>query len=176
MPSKWYEQTDKRGYPSKYSPGKFVTGAQYLIELLCERKAALEGKTLPIKFWNIDEWEKEFKAQTRSVNALLKKYDLRALIHVLHANPRIYSLRAKWVLPKIEYAQKLVNADKARFAKVLAASKQTSVNRSTIDSKPRKRIIKKNPLSQLFELDEQYGEEEDEACRGTSASISAGDS
>lgn len=165
MPSKWYEQTDKRGYPSKYSPGKFVTGAQYLIELLCERKAALDKKTLPTHFWRIEEWRKEFVAQTRSVNQLLKKYDLRALVHVLHANPRIYSLRAKWVQPKIEHAQKLVNADKARFAKILAASKQTSVNRDTVDSKPRKRVIKKNPLSQLFELDEEHGEEEKERSR-----------
>ncbi len=157
--SKWYEQTDKRSYPSKYSPGKFITGANYVIELLCERKAALSGSTLPTHFWNIAVWAKEFKSQTRSVNTLLKTFDVKALVHVLHSNPKIYSLRAKWVRPKIEYAQTLVDADKKR--KIYAASQQKDVNRSTVDSRPRTHRVTKNLLSQLYELDEvEDGQEE----------------
>lgn len=162
MPSKWYEQTDDRGYPSKYSPGKFVTGAQYLIELICERKAHLNHTTLPIYFWRDEKWEKEFKAQTRCINALLRMYDLRALVHVLHNNPKVYSLRATFVKPKIEEAQRLVNADKERFARALAASKQNPINRDTVNNVTRPRVIRKNLLSRLFELEEvQNGEEKE---------------
>jgi len=162
MPSKWYEQTDNRGYPSKYAPGKFVTGAQYLIELLCERQAHLKQQTLPIYFWRNEAWEKEFKAQTRNINSLLKEYDLRALVHVLHANPKVYSLRAAWIKPKIEAAQKLVEADKARFARLIKESQQNTIDRDTINTKTRPRVIKKNVLSQLFELDEVADGEKEE--------------
>lgn len=164
MPSKWYEQTDNRGYPSKYAPGKYITGTQYLIELLCERKAHLDQQTLPIYFWRNEKWEIEFKAQTRCINSLLKKYDLRALVHVLHTNPKVYSLRAAFVKPKIEAAQKLVEADKERFLRMIKENQHTTINRDTVNTKTRSRVIKKNALSQLYELDEVENGESKEEC------------
>jgi len=149
-----YEKTDNRCYPSKYSPGKYVTGAQYVIELICERKAALNGEVLSLRFWRNEEWAKEFSSQTRTVNSLLKKYSVKALVHVLHDNPRIYSLRAAWIKPKIDDAQRLV--DKAEKRKAEAVSQQKPVKRVTVDvnSKPRQRVVRKNALSKLYELDE----------------------
>ena len=69
------EQTEKSRYQSRYSPDQFVSAAQYIIELVCERKAQLEERDLPVQFWKQPEWEKYFKMQLRKCHALLKKYD-----------------------------------------------------------------------------------------------------
>lgn len=87
------KRTDLSKYPSRYSPQKWVTAAQYLTELICEKKAQTSGKELPIKFWEFDEWKKYYKWQIGLANKLIKKYDPDALIRALKANKRIYSLR-----------------------------------------------------------------------------------
>jgi len=53
------KQTQKSKYPSRYSPNGWVHAAQYVTELICEKKAKTEGKELPLKFWELKEWLKE---------------------------------------------------------------------------------------------------------------------
>jgi len=93
------KQTEKSRFPSKYSHGKFVTGAQYIIELICENKA---DRPLPQKFWQLPEHQQFYKSQTRAVHSLLKKYDVYLLIDFVKTNKYIKSLRPKWVHEKIE--------------------------------------------------------------------------
>ena len=38
-------------YPSKYSNNKTVSAAQYITEIICEKKAKREGKDLHYIFW-----------------------------------------------------------------------------------------------------------------------------
>jgi hypothetical protein len=101
-------QTEKSRYHSRYSQG-FVTAAQYIIELICEKKARTENKDLPIFFWRLPEWEKFFVFQTRPANSLLKKYSADSIIKSLldKRTWKTYSLYAPWLIPIIEEYEKL---------------------------------------------------------------------
>ena len=44
-------------YISKYSNGKEVSDAQYITEIICEKKAKREKKDLHYRFWLNKEWE-----------------------------------------------------------------------------------------------------------------------
>lgn len=83
-------------YPSKYSNGKEVTAAQYIVEMICERIAKRNKKDLHYRFWVSKEWEKEYKGQIASAHKLLKKYDFSDIVNALKSTDgaKIYSLRA----------------------------------------------------------------------------------
>ncbi len=74
-----------------------MTGAQYVIELVCEQKAKHAKKDLPLQFWKLPEWEKYFVSQTRAVHKLLQTYDERAIISAVKKS-RIRNLMPKWVV------------------------------------------------------------------------------
>jgi hypothetical protein len=94
-------------FNSKYTDDdKEITPAQYLAELVCERIAKKDGKTLPVKFWNTDRWKKIFLQQLLAANTLLKVYHPIAIIRALRTQKTSYSLRAKWLLDTIEKEQK----------------------------------------------------------------------
>ena len=107
------KRTEKSRYPSKYSPGDWVTSAQYIIELVCEKKAESEQTRLPVKFWNLPKWQNYFKIQLRKCHSLLKKYDEKAIIRALNSQEgkRIYSLHAPWLEGIIKYEQILLNQE-----------------------------------------------------------------
>lgn len=89
------QRTEKSKYPSRYSPQGFVTAAQYVVELCCEKKARKEKKDLPTQFWQLPEWQKFYKSQVNSANKLVKQYGELAVIAALK-NPKsswMYSLR-----------------------------------------------------------------------------------
>lgn len=83
-------------YPSKYSNGKEVTAAQYIVEMICERIAKRNKKDLHYRFWISKEWEKEYKGQIASAHKLLQKYDFSDIVNALKSTDgiKIYSLRA----------------------------------------------------------------------------------
>ena len=147
------KQTEKSKYPSRYSPAKFVTVAQYIIELICEKKAATQKVDLPIKFWNLPEWQLFFKSQLRKCHSLLKKYHEKAIIRALKdkETSRIYSLHAPWLMPVIERYQKIVTRE---IANIQEASIQPVVKSDTIPI-TRKRQTRNSPLSKLKNLDEE---------------------
>lgn len=142
------EQTDKSRYPSRYSPGGYVTGAQYVIELACEQLARKQKKDLPIRFWNLPEWSLIFKAQLKAVHILLKKYSIKAIIKVVQEK-KYDNLRPKWVEADIEQAQLLLNTI---VEKEGSSSKVSEVRNQEEIKIPEKRIVK-NKLSKLMDLD-----------------------
>lgn len=107
------KRTEVSRYPSRYSPGGWVTEAQYIIELVCERRARSLNKDLPVRFWNQKEWQAFYKAQLRITHKLLKKYEAKSIIDVLKEG-RIWSLRPAFVEEKIQIKQKAI--DNARLA------------------------------------------------------------
>lgn len=68
----------KRTENSKYrspSTGDYCTGAQYLAEIICQRRADKEKVgTLPYKFWNLPKWNKLYVRQVGLANKLVKKH------------------------------------------------------------------------------------------------------
>ncbi len=101
------DQSTTNCYPSKYSPGNFVTPAQFVVETICELKARAEGKDLPIHFWELDEWRKFYRQQIPTAHQLLKYYSANAIVRVLKAprNKNTYSLRAPWLVEQFKTEQ-----------------------------------------------------------------------
>lgn len=97
-------QTEKSRYPSVYSPGQYVTLAQYLCEKVCERAAKKEYKELPLQFWRIKKWSQFYVFQSKLVNKLLKTYKPEAVLHAFNDKrcKSIYSFNAPWFLPVVE--------------------------------------------------------------------------
>jgi hypothetical protein len=77
-------QTEKCPFPSKYSPGKWITPAQYLVEVVCERRAINLQTTLPAHFWELSLWKTFFQYQLRIVNKLLKTYSYDIILFALN--------------------------------------------------------------------------------------------
>lgn len=96
-------QTAKSNYPSIYSPGKFVTFAQYLAELMCGRKAKADNVDLPFQFWDTSkEWQRYFLMQTMLASKLLKKYSEQVILTAVKEMSYAFSLRLKALVKKIE--------------------------------------------------------------------------
>lgn len=101
MPS---EQTQRSRYISKYG-GENISLPQYLAELMCERLATKNNKTLVFKFWEIPEWKKHFQFQVVMAGRLLKKFHAETILEVIKLNKYAYSLNAKWLLDKYKVTE-----------------------------------------------------------------------
>lgn len=136
----------KNKYISKYSNNKSVSAAQYITELVCERKAVKDKKDLHYRFWVSPEWEKYFRNQIGSANKLLKTYPDKAIINAL-LTPKgktIYSLRAPHLIAIIEQEEKKLQAENKTFTKEVERKDKVSL---------RKHNIKKGIISKLKDLE-----------------------
>ena len=119
------KRTEDRTYPSRYSPDvdekgfAWITGRQYIIEMICENKAAKEKKELPRGFYTkalgLKGWQKFYQEQinNRSLTKLIEKHTVEKIVAFLRENKYIISLRPKWVHQKIEsYSYKIPDATK----------------------------------------------------------------
>ena len=107
-------KSDDRRYPSRYSPNvdeegfAWVTGRQYIVELICENKALKEKKDLPRGFYtkdlNLTTWQKFYQQQinNRSLTKLINIHTIDKIIAFLRDNKYIISLRPKWVHEKLD--------------------------------------------------------------------------
>lgn len=125
-------------YESRYGGG-WITPAQFLAEVMCERSAKKDNLDLPPKFWNLTIWKKEFLKQLNLANRLISKYD-PALISKSLRTPqgkKIFSLGAKWLKDILEKESKKIK--KVDIAKVEEVNKlptrQNFVSNKSIFSK-----------------------------------------
>jgi hypothetical protein len=97
-------------YISKYSNNKQVSAAQYITELICEKRAQQQKKDLHYRFWLSKEWSAYYRNQIGSAHKLLQKYGSKAIIAALKHNQakNIYSLRAPHLVPIIEQEEKKI--------------------------------------------------------------------
>lgn len=108
----------QKKYPSKYSNGKNVSAAQYITEIICEKKAKLNKQDLHYRFWVNKQWEKFYKDQIASANKLLKKYSDTAIIRALNSfkAQKIYSLRAPFLVPIIEAEEQILQSENTELS------------------------------------------------------------
>lgn len=133
-------------YLSKYSNGKSVCPAQFITEIVCERKAEIEKVDLHYRFWLQKYWEKFYKNQIATAHKLVKKYPHKAIVKALQspAGRRIYSLRAPHLPAIIEQQATILAKENTVFTK--------QANRKT-DVSFQKTTQKKNILSKLKDID-----------------------
>jgi hypothetical protein len=124
------------GYQSKYGTVE-LTPAKYITELMCERKAYKEKKTLTQKFWRNDYWKPFYAQQILAANSLLKIYSEQAILAALKNKQVswVYSLRAPQLQPIIADEQNKINRAKklAEEQKVLDAVKVEELNIEKVD-------------------------------------------
>lgn len=128
--------TEAKKYPSKYSNGKSVSAAQYITEIICEKKAKQNNKDLHYRFWLTKEWELYYRNQISSAHKLLKKYNELAIIRGLN-NPKsskIYSLRAPHLLPIIEEEEVKLKQQNTELSINLERHDNASFNKPKIKS------------------------------------------
>lgn len=133
-------------YISKYSNGKEVTPAQFITEMICERKAKMDDNDLHFRFWTTDKWNKYFRNQIPTANKLVKQFSPRAIINALNTKGglRIFSLRAPHLKTIIEEEEKKLAAQNTEMTKDIdRTQKQTFAKHKTKD----------NIISKLRELD-----------------------
>lgn len=141
------KRTEKSKYPSRYSPNGWVHAAQYVTELICEKKAKTENKELPLKFWELDEWLKFYKYQITLANKLIKQYGEHVIISALNDKRmwKTYSLRSPFLKNVIEEYK-----DKKEIAEKIAKSVEYNFSeKKTFESSNRKKSI----ISKLKDLE-----------------------
>lgn len=142
------ERTENSKYKSRYSDS-FIGEAQYITEMICEKRAQKLKKELPRQFWNLPEWKKFFQQQVLAANSLLKLYDAKTIITVLK-NPstfNVMSLRAPQLEP-------LFDAEKRRSNLKAKAPAKPEITVSDAVEQPRPAFSqKKSVLNKLKELD-----------------------
>lgn len=134
-------------YISKYSNGKKVSAAQYIVELICENKAKINKEDLHYRFWISKKWSTFYKNQIATAHKLVKQYDPIAIIRALK-DPRsikTYSLRSPFLMAIIkEYAKNILEQNK---------SITIDTERKENIKFTRKNKSQKDILSKLEELD-----------------------
>lgn len=83
-------------WKSKYSPGRYISTHQYILEIVCENKAVKDKVDLPFQFWKLPKWKWEYIKNSNSCKILRKTHgDLKVLDFV--KKNRIWNLSAKWI-------------------------------------------------------------------------------
>jgi len=93
----------ERKYKSKYGADGDITDAQYLTEIIIERIAKKDKKSLGWKFWNDPVWAKVFRLQITHANKLLKEFTCLEIANALRHKKGLWitSLGAKKQIAQI---------------------------------------------------------------------------
>ena len=144
-------KTDNSRYESKYG-GNFVSPAQFISEMMCERLAKKQKSDLPFKFWSTPKWKRAFMTNILAANGLLKIYSARAIITALNKSFNVYSLRAPWLDDVIKQEQEKIDSYVEKIEEAPTPSPAQPVNTT---EKPRDNFIqnKNNTLNKLRALD-----------------------
>ena len=134
---------------SKYSNNKQVSPAQYITEMICEKKAKLDKKDLHYRFWLNKEWSTFYRNQIATANKLVKKYNPIAIVKALQDSKTTYtySLRAPRLTSIIEHHQKILESQNKEFSQ--------SIDRSTNKTFKKNLNNKQDLLSKLEDIDNE---------------------
>lgn len=144
------KESNKSRYESRYG-GNWLSPAQYIAELMCERVAKKNKKDLPLKFWNLPAHKRNFMVTILAANALLKLYHPKAVIAAIRKSPTVYSLRAPWLDAIIQEEQEKLDKFVEEIKTAPSPSPAEDVNTS---EKPRESFVsQQSTLNKLRGLD-----------------------
>jgi hypothetical protein len=135
-------------YLSKYSNGKSVSSAQFITEIICERKAQTSKQDLHYRFWVEKSWSAFYRNQIGSAHKLLKQYSAKAIIRALNTDQgrKIYSLRAPHLPAMIESQEQIILQENTDLTLNIERKENISFGSSKSQSK--------NIISKLKDLDQ----------------------
>ena len=130
------------------STGEYCTVAQYIAEILIQRKSEADNKgSLAYKFWNKTQ-KKNYTRQVQAVSALIGTFGESAVFdYIINTNKRVYSASPKWVKEAVEKHKSVLDRRPKQKIEV------TEVSRDNIESQPRKTFGKKTLFSKLRSTD-----------------------
>jgi hypothetical protein len=149
------KRSDASPYLSRYGVSRWVTAAQFICEVLCERRAKAERKKLPLQFWKDKAWGNEYSRQLVAVNALLKRLDpaksgtgARAISAFLRSQRGrdVYSLGGAWVVPLVEAEHRKVVGERAASARRADEVTQEGPSPACLPSGPRPPLVARPSL------------------------------
>jgi hypothetical protein len=134
-------------YLSNYSNGKTVSAAQFITEIICERKAQSTKQDLHYRFWLEKKWSAFYRNQIGSAHKLLKKYCSKAIIRALNTDQgrKIYSLRAPHLPAIIESQEQIIQQENTDLTLNIERKENISFGSKTQS---------KNIISKLKDLDQ----------------------
>jgi hypothetical protein len=131
-------ESNESRYQSAYG-GNWVTPAQRIAEIMCERLAKQKKIDLPVKFWNLPAWKRTFMQQILAANSLLKVYKPKSILTALKREPKAYSLRAAWLIAVIkeeeDKQERIEKVEETPSTPVLSTTEQPRVSFSPTKSK-----------------------------------------
>ncbi len=109
-------KTSKSCFESAYGGG-WLSAAQRIAELACERKAGSNGQTLVSYFWKQKYWATIFRAQINMANKLLEEFDVEAIMSALRTKEgkRVYSLGAPFFKTLCQAEQRKLELQRQRI-------------------------------------------------------------
>lgn len=110
------KRTAKSCFESAYGGG-WISGAQRLAEIACERKAASKKESLVTHFWRQPHWATIFRSQINMANRLLAEFDLEAVMAALRttSGQRAFSLGAPFLKTLVQFEQRKLELQKQRI-------------------------------------------------------------
>lgn len=131
---------------SKYSNNKEVTAAQFITEIICEKKAQLNKEDLHYRFWTTKKWSVFYRNQIATANKLVKQYNPIAIVKALKSPQTkfLYSLRAPSLKQIIQHEEEILNSQNKEFSKTVERKMNTEYKRPNTN---------KNTISKLKEID-----------------------
>ena len=139
--------TDKSRYKSP-SSGDYITCAQYVAEVMCNRMAEKENVVSQAhKFWNLPKWKKHYQYQVVLANRLVKKYPEAAIVKAINSPEckRMYSLRFPPLESIIQKYQKIIEQQEENSTTIKVEE--------NVMSRRHRSYGKKSKLNKLRELD-----------------------
>ncbi len=147
------------------STGVWCTPAQYIAEIMCQRKADRynEGK-LPHKFWSDGKWGREYVYQVGCANQMIKRYGHIYIIKALET-PRglkIYSLKFPHLVNII------VNVRKEEESKQRSGNvgKENAMKHEAVEPAKHHNFNNKQTLNRLREIDGKKEERDSNVSGG----------
>lgn len=138
-------RTQKCSYHSRYNES-YITAAQYITELICEKAAHQEHGDLPLQFWKLKRWVNYYKYQIKHAYKLLKQFPAQAIIDTL-------------LHPRTKNVYSLANPILMQIIPDFIKTKDENINpkRSIPDSTTQQPMSKprKNIVSKLKDLDDE---------------------
>ena len=115
------------------STGEYCTVAQYIAEILIQRKAEADNKgSLAYKFWNKTQ-KKNYTRQVQAVSTLIGKFGESAVFdYIINTNKRVYSASPKWVREAVEKHKSVLDRQPKQKIEVTEKVRQLSKSQEMI--------------------------------------------